>query len=398
MEQVYMIEDVDSLHDNGHDGKQDDLFAQLLDEYEYPQPQRGDILRGSVLRIKDDVLYVDVGAKRDALVPYEEVIGLGDELLNSITTGDEVPVYVTRTPIGDEQLVVSLERGLESRDWERAERLMAEDETVELEIIGHNKGGLIVQFGRIRGFVPNSHEPELRRLHDRSERTSYKSRQLGDTLPLKIIEINRDRERLVLSATAAQKELRQEQLEDLQEGQIVTGEVVHMTDYGAFVDLGHVTGLLHISKIAWEHIDDPADVFEVGDKVEVRIDSIDEKRERISLNRRDLLPSPWQSFADEHEPGELIEGAVTAVTDFGAFILVSEGVEGLVHVSEMNIPHGSHPEVALQPGDIILARILSIEPDRERLGLSIRRVSAEEEMNWMVQQQEQRQQEALAGV
>jgi small subunit ribosomal protein S1 len=243
---------------------------------------------------------------------------------------------------------------------------------------------LLVEFGRIQGFVPNSHEPELRHIHDKSRRTSYKARQEGESLPLKVIEIDRSRERLVLSATAAERELREKQLLELDEGQTVEGDIVHITDYGAFVDLGHVTGLLHISKIAWERIDHPKDVLEVGESVEVIIDEIDVERERVSLNRRVLQPSPWDRFMDEYDTGDLVEGVVTDTVDFGAFVLVAEGIEGLVHVSEMDISRGEKPESALQPGDAVLARIIKMEPQRDRLSLSMRRVSATEEVEWMM--------------
>lgn len=388
----------DILDNDAEHGSEDSAisFAEMLDNYEYPQPERGDIIQGEVLRIEDDVLYVDIGAKRDAMVPYDEVVELDPDFLDSISTGDTVPVYVTRTPIGDEALVVSIEKGLEQRDWEQARALMESDETIDCEVVGHNKGGLIVQFGRIRGFVPNSHEPELRRIRSRSERTSYKARIVGETLTLKVIEIDRQRERLVLSATAAQKELREEQLDELTAGETVVGHVVHLTDYGAFVDLGHVTGLLHVSKIAWEHVEHPSEVLSVGDEIEVLIDEVDYERERISLNRRALLPSPWERFEREHQEGELIEGVVTALTDFGAFVLVAEGIEGLIHVSEISSGHVETPGSVLQVGDTVLTRIISIETDRKRLGLSMRRVSSSEEMEWMMHQKEEQEAAALA--
>lgn len=362
-------------------------FAELLDQYEYPQPVQGDILEGRLLRVEDDILYVDVGAKRDAVVPHEEVSELKEELLQSLSNGDTIPVYVTRTPVGDEQLIVSLRKGLAQRDWERAEQVMERDETVECEVVGHNKGGLLVQFGRVQGFVPNSHESELRRMNDRRQETSYKARLVGEMLPLKVIEIDRERERLVLSATAARRDLRDEQLEELQVGQVVTGRVVNIVDFGAFMDLGYVTGLLHVSKMAWDKVDHPADVLSVGDEVEVLIDSIDPDRERVSLNRQALLPSPWQQFAQGHEEGELIEGVVTAIVDYGAFILVAPGIEGLLHVSEIE-GFVENVEGVLQVGDTVLTRIISIDVERERLSLSMSRVSEQEQVEWMMGQRQ----------
>lgn len=362
------------------------LFMQLLDEFDYPQPKRGDLLMGEILRINEDVLFVDVGSKRDALVPHEEVSQFEEDLLKDLALGDEVPVYVTRTPVGNQQLLVSLDRGLQKLDWDRAEKLAAADKAIELTIVNHNKGGLVVDFGRIKGFVPNSHIPEIRSTYTETERRQYKAQQIGTARLLKIIEINPRQERLVLSATAVQQEQRQQRLQALSIGEIVTGKVVTLKKYGAFIDINNgLTGLLHISKIAWEQIDHPADRLTIGDEINLKIDNVDIERERISLNRKALLPSPWEQFMTAHKAGDLIEGQVTAVVDFGAFVKLPENVEGLLHQSEMDIPHNDTPADVLRPGDTVLVRIMSIEPDRQRLSLSMRRVSATEEILWMTE-------------
>lgn len=368
---------------NGRNGQSELSFAELLDEYEYPRPEQGEILKGKILRIEDNVVLIDVGAKRDAVVPHQEVEQLDEDFLASLSKGDEVPVYVTRTPVGDEELIVSLERGLEEQDWDRAEALQADEETLELTVTGYNKGGLLVQFNRLQGFVPNSHVPDLKYMHDEDAQRSFKAKKIGTKLPVKIIEIDRQRQRLVLSAKAAQKELRQQQLQELQPGQVVTGRVANIVKYGAFVDLGHVSGLLHVSKIAWDKVEHPADVLSVGDEIEVVVESVDVERERISLNRQELLPSPWDKFAEEHQVGDLLEGEVTAVLDFGAFVRLPSGLEGLIHVSE--IEGSGAPESILKPGDRVLVRVISIEPEQQRLGLSTRRVTTAEEIEWMTQ-------------
>ncbi|MCA9874672.1 MAG: S1 RNA-binding domain-containing protein [Anaerolineales bacterium] len=370
-------------------------WIDLLAEYEYPRPRQGEIINGEIIRIEEDVMFINVGAKRDAIVPHDELADLDEDLLNELSRGDTVPVYVLRTPVGNEELLVSLEKGLQQLDWDRAERLLETDETVDCQVVGHNKGGLLVQFGRLRGFVPNSHEPDLKRIHDNKKRMTARQKKVGDILSLKVVEIDRSRERLIMSATAAEKEQRLQQLQALNVGDTVSGEVVNLTPYGAFIDLGHVSGLLHISKISWENIDHPSDALQVGDEVQVRIDKVDVDRERISLNRKALLPGPWEQFAEQHEEGELVEGVVTAVTDFGAFVLVADNVEGLVHISEIDNQYLENPENVVQPGDTVLTRILSIELDRERLGLSMRRVSANEEVEWML---EHRRQEAVPAV
>jgi small subunit ribosomal protein S1 len=372
-------------------------FFDLIEEYDFPQPKRGDIIQGEILRIDDDVVFIDIGSKRDAMVPYREVEQFDEAFLKALSTGDAVPVYVTHTPKGSEQLLVSLERGLQELDWERATKLKEEDTTIELKIVNYNKGGLVVEFGRIQGFVPNSHIPAIKNFYNDEKRTSYKSKQIGETIKLKIIEIDPGQGRFVLSAKAAQKEQRQERLNALTVGEVLTGTIVNMKHYGAFVDIGDgIVGLLHISGIAWEHVNHPQDLFEVGDEVEVLIDKIDVEKEKISLSRKALLPSPWETFAEQWAAGDLLEGKVTAVVDFGAFVRVAEGIEGLLHKNEMNLPSDAHPNEALEEGDGLLVRVLQIDVAQERLSLSTRRVTAFEEIEWMqVKREEGLQRAAL---
>lgn len=360
-------------------------FIQLLDQFDYPQPQRGDILQGQILRIDADVLFVDVGSKRDAMVPYDEVSQLDETFLDNLSYGDEVPVYVTQTPVGDEQLVVSLKRGLQQLDWEEAKALERKDEIVELKTIKYNKGGLAVEFKSLEGFVPNSHIPELRRIPNNEDRQQFKAKQIGTTRLLKIIEVDAKQNRLIFSATAVQKEQRQQQLQSLTIDEVVKGEVISLKKYGAFVEIDQgLVGLLHISKIAWEHINHPSEVLAVGDEVEVLVDSVDIEQERISLNRKPLIPDPWQQFALDYKAGDLVEGSVTAVVDFGAFVKLTAGIEGLLHQNEVDVPYEGSTADILQVDDIVLVRIISIEPQRQRLSLSMSRVSAEEEAGWML--------------
>lgn len=365
-------------------------FAGLLDEYEHLIPQRGQFLQGEVLRIERNVVYIDVGAKRDAIVPHQDLERFEDqEIIENISRGDEVPVYVLRTPVGDEELLVSLKKGLEHHDWVRAEEYMAEDKLLELEILSHNKGGLLVAFGHLEGFVPNSHIPALRhKVYDNQELARQKALMIGKGMAVKIIEVDMRRKRLVMSAKAAEREARLEQLKSMEEGQIMSGRVDNIVNYGAFIDLGHVTGLLHISEIAWEQIDHPSDVLEIGEEVKIQVERIDEERERIGLSRKVLLPSPWEAFDDKHGVGDLIEGQITGLVDFGAFVTLPSQIEGLVHVSEINLPVDASPGEVLQIGERVLVRIINIEAEEERIGLSLRRVSAAEEIAWLSDKRE----------
>jgi small subunit ribosomal protein S1 len=404
MNLVETMENLDAMlakeNTNGANGANDangagaELFEALLQTYLHEPPRRGQVLEGQVIWLDDKALYLDVGAKRDAIVPYAELNKLGEDLVAEITAGDLFPVYVMRTPVGNEELLVSLEKGLMEQDWERAEACLAQDETLELEVVGHNKGGVMVQFERLQGFVPNSRVPQLRRVFARDEQQTLKSRLLGTTLLLKVLEVDRERRRLVLSATDAQREQQRAQLEALQPGQVMTGRVVNIVQYGAFIDLGAVQGLLHISKLAWERVNHPSDVLEVGDEIDVLVEKVNLEKKRVSLNRRELLPDPWEILMEKRKVGDLLEGEVTAVTDFGAFVRVPSGVEGLIHAGEMYMAGDGKPEDVLQPGEVVLVRIINMEPDRKRLGLSMRRVTAQESADWLLRRQAQAAQAA----
>jgi small subunit ribosomal protein S1 len=374
---------------NGHDAEVTAAsFADMLDNFDYAVPQQGQFLEGTIIRIDEDAIFVNVGAKRDAIIPHTDLDQLEEEQLADLAAGDTIPVYVLRTPVGEQELIVSLFKGLQQRDWDWAEECLTSGELLELKVVGHNKGGLLVEFGRLSGFIPNSHVTELRHVRDASQRKAFKDKTRNDTLMVKVIEVDRDRRRLVMSETAALAEQREQRLEELEEGAIMTGTVVNVVKYGVFVDLDGVHGLLHISKIDWHHIDHPSNVFSVGDEVEVMIDEVDVAKERVSLNRKVLRPTPWDAFAEEHAVGDLLEGKVTNVLDFGAFVEVADGIEGLIHISEINMPHAGSPQAVLQSGDVVLARMISIEPERERLSLSLRRVTTSEELEWMARKAE----------
>ena len=359
-------------------------FAEMLDEYDYTRPQRGQILDGKILRIEDDAVFMDVGAKRDAIVPHSDLELLNEELINSLETGREIPVYVLRTPVGDEELLVSINKGLEQQDWDRAEEFIEEDKTVELDVVGYNKGGLLVQFGQLQGFVPNSHVPELRYGGSPAQIESRKAKKVGETLLLKVLEVHQQRRRLIFSAKAAHKEQRKRRLRELEVGSVIEGRVANIVKYGAFVDLGGgVSGLLHVSEMAWHRVEHPSEILSVGDELEVEIQDVDVERERVSLSRKAVMPNPWHTIEERHNIGDLVEGTVTNVEDFGAFVEVQAGVVGLVHVSEIDIYGPATIKDIIRPGDEVLVRILDIDPYEERLSLSLRRVTPEEQIEWM---------------
>ena len=363
---------------------QPNKFEQLLDEYEYDRPRRGQIVEGEVIRVYEDMILVDIGAKRDAVIPKSDLSNFNDEYLDNLSRGDHIPVYVFRAPTGDGELLVSLDKGLEQEDWDRANENHEVGTVSELEVVGYNKGGLLVQFGRLEGFVPNSHIIDIRRGVGRQERDTVKADMIGQKLECKVLEVDQRQTRLLFSERDAQQELRERRLQELEKGQVVTGKVVNLVNFGAFVDLDGVDGLVHISELAWERVGHPSQVVNVGDEIEVEVMDVDVERERVSLSRKARLPSPWDQVQAKYKPGDLIEGKVTNVRDFGAFVKLQEGVVGLVHVSEIGFGGGGNPKELVKRGDTVLARIMDIEPKKERMSLSMQRVTYDEQIAWMV--------------
>ncbi len=363
-------------------GAAEPSFSQQLEAYEAEKPKKGQILNGTILSVDDDSVLMDIGAKSDAVVPRKELEKLDESLRETLKPGESLPVYVIRTPIFQGRLLVSIDRGLAQHDWDRAEGALDSEEVLDLKITGMNRGGITVAYGRLQGFVPNSLIPGLRGVPS-IERDEVKQRMIGESIPLKVIEVIPKRKRLILSGIAAEKEDQRQRLEELEVGQIITGRIVNIVDFGAFIDLGGVDGLMHISE--YDHIASSIDlqkVLEIGDEIEVKINDIDREKQRISLSRKALLPSPWSSVEEHYSDGDLVEGEVTNVTDFGAFVQLPEGVEGLIHESEMDIIRYGGPEDILSKGQNVLVKILSIESDRQRISLSIRQVSQDERETW----------------
>jgi small subunit ribosomal protein S1 len=373
---------------NGKNGP----FKTLLEQYRYKPPKRGELLEGEVLRVDPDQILIDVGLKRDAIVPRKDLERVDDEDLDDIERGDQVPVKVLRSPTRFfNKLIVSLSRGLEEEDWDRAEQLLEDDETIVVEIIGMNKGGVLVQFGHITGFVPNSHIPGLRRGLSSEKKRAFKQPLLGTKISVVPLEVNRRRGQLVLSGKNAEMKLARKRLKELRIGERIRGKVKHIVDFGAFVDLGGIDGLVHISEIAWHTIEDPAEELSVGDEIEVEVINIDIEHERIGLSRKRVLPSPWETLGERYAIGDLVEGSVTNVVDFGAFVELPDGIEGLIHRSEIGVVGSGSPEAFLKAGDDVIARIVDMDPIAEKISLSIAQVTYDEQLEWMEKHQERRQ-------
>ena len=353
------------------------LLARYLDDPDsHLRLTRGELVYGTVVRVADKEILLDVGAKRDGVVPAADLAKLDAAGRASLVVGAQVPAVVVNPQNQDGELILSVYLSQQENDWVAAHKLLESGEIIEQEVIGYNKGGLTVAFGSIRGFVPASLVAESSQAP--GDRQHYLANYVGQKLPVKTIEVDRKRRRLVFSHRQAEQELRQQRktqlLDTLAVGQKVSGIVTAIRPFGAFVDLGGADGLIHVSELDWRPVKHPADVVRVGDEVEAVVLRLDEDRHRIALSRRRALPNPWQVAAARYTVGTVTQARITRLMDFGAFAEVEPGIEGLIHVSEMAEETIRHPREAVHPGQEVLVQVLRIDPERERMGLSIRRV------------------------
>jgi len=360
--------------------QQESLLWEYLEEgeYDYQRPQRGEIREGVIMRKDADQIIVDIGAKREGIVPATDLEKLGPDAVAELEVGDHVSVYVLRPESHDGDVIVSINMARQMADWDEAEKLMKANEILEKKVTGYNKGGLLVQVGGIQGFIPRSHIVDLNGRTKPGTSQERLSQMIGRELPLKIIEVNRRQRRLILSERAAWREWRAEQkkrlLADLEVGDVRKGTVTSLADFGAFVDLGGADGLIHLSELSWDRGKKPSDVLRVGDEVEVKIISLDRDRKRIGLSIKQLKPNPWETIEEHYAIGQYIDVEVTNLAKFGAFARLEEGIEGLIHISELAEHNVQHPSEVVRPGQVLTVQILSVDPQRKRVGLSLRRV------------------------
>jgi len=358
-------------------------FGEMLAAYDYDQPRRSDILKGTIMMIDDSEIIVDVGLKQDGFVPRADLDRLSEELVESLEVGQEIHVFVLHPNNRDGQLILSINKALQQEDWLRAEEMMNNGEVIEATVVGKNRGGLLVSFGRLTGFVPQSHVVAIPRGMQSEQLSDAKSELVSETLTLTVIEVDRRRNRLILSERAARQAARQQRMLELEVGTVVTGQVVSLVDFGAFVDIGGVDGLIHISNLDRNYVSHPSEILSVGDEVEVRIDEINVERERISLNRAALQPDPWDEIDEHYSIGDLVTGKVSNIADFGIFVEIPHILEGLVHISEMSTYGVTDPADLVTPGDEILVRILDIDRTKQRISLSVDAVTVAEQEKWM---------------
>jgi small subunit ribosomal protein S1 len=344
-------------------------------------PKQGEIRTGIIATIRDNEILVSIGTKSEGVISGRELEQIPTEERSEFEVGKAIPVYVIAPEDANGNVVLSYIRAREERDWDEVERLLEADEAYEGEVIGYNKGGLIVPVGQLRGFVPASQISLLRRSTTSGDSPDQRyAKMVGDEINVRVIEVDRSRRRLILSERQALQETRESLkdrlLEELSEGDVRTGRVTSLADFGAFVNIEGADGLVHLSEISWDRIQHPNEVLEVGQEVDVKVISIDRERKRIGLSIRQLQDDPWMKKVGDLKEGQLVEGTITHLTKFGAFASIGEDMEGLIHVSELSEQRIAHPKEAVHEGDVLTLRIIKIDPERRRIGLSLRKVDS----------------------
>lgn len=352
----------------------------LLNE-ELNLPTTGEIRHGWVIEQRGSEILVDIGAKSEGIIPSREVEAMDSIAREALQVGSEIAVYVVDPEDSNGNIILSYARAAEEQDWQTATQLVESQSVYESKIVGYNRGGLLVKLGQIRGFVPNS---QLRpdRFPNQTITPEDLQKLVGEKVRVKVLEVNRERNRLILSERAAHKEIREAKRTDLMarvaEGDTFEGRVINLTDYGAFVDIGGVEGLVHLSELSWKRVKNPGEMLQVGDKVNVSVITVDRERQRIALSMKRLEPDPWTRINDLYQAGQLIEAIITKLTKFGAFARLTDQyeLEGLIHISELSEDHVNHPREIVKSGDHVMVRIIRIDPEQRQLGLSLKQVSS----------------------
>lgn len=361
----------------------DDEADEIIDET--GGLRRGEVIQGNIIRTTPNEIFVDLGEGQEGIVPKREVELMSGKILEDMKEGAEVHVYVVNPHNHRGETILSINHAQEELDWRSAEEYLKSKEVYDGKIGGYNKGGLIVRFGRLRGFVPQSQISDKRQMDIAGETPEERYGGLvNNQISVKVMEVDRTRNRLILSERAAMREVRQRRKEalitELKVGEVREGRVVSLENFGAFVDVGGAEGLVHITELSWKHITHPRQVLNVGQAVEVRVINVDEGKNRIGLSIKQLKADPWDELATRFGTGALIRGTVTKLTKFGAFARIRgmEAIEGLIHISELSDERVEHPRDVVNKGDKLTLRVVKVDVKNRRLGLSLRRVNSSE--------------------
>ncbi|MEK7778164.1 MAG: S1 RNA-binding domain-containing protein [Chloroflexota bacterium] len=354
-------------------------MARLLEQFEPIKTiKHGDVIAGTVMHIDHDGILVDTGHKSEGFVPSREMRSLSLEALSKLHPGDEVFAYVIQPDSEEEPALLSVDRARGEWGWLHLQKCLDNNSTIEGVIRGFNKGGAIVDVDGVQGFVPISQLAPLGIRSGEASQEDVLAQRVGQSIQMRLLELNRRRNRVILSERLALQQEREEKknqlLAELQEGQVRKGRVSGLSSFGAFVDMGGADGLIHISELSWESVRSPEEVVQVGAEVEVYVLKVDREARKIALSLRRLRPEPWQTVPDRYQVGQVVDGTITKLTNFGAFARIEGSVEGLIHISELTERMVQHPKEVVRVGDVVKLRIIKMEPERRRLGLSMKQV------------------------
>lgn len=344
-------------------------------------PQAGEIRTGVIASIGSSQILVSVGAKSEGVITGRELEQISTEDRNAFKVGQEISVYVLSPEDNNGNVVLSFTRAQEQMGWEVVERMLGNDEVFDGIVDGFNKGGLIVPVHGLRGFVPASQISMTRRMAASGDTPEQRwAKMINQPITVRVIEVDRSRRRLILSERSSNTETRQSLkeriIDELQENEIRTGRVTSLADFGAFVNINGADGLVHLSELSWERVQHSSEVLEVGQEVTVKIISIDRNKKRIGLSLRALTEDPWAKRIEKFQVGQLVEGEITRLTKFGAFARLEGDVEGLIHISEISETRIEHPKEKIKEGEKLTLRIIRIDSDQRRIGLSLRKVDS----------------------
>ncbi|MCA9963817.1 MAG: S1 RNA-binding domain-containing protein [Anaerolineales bacterium] len=367
-------------------GMIDHPMAFLLNE-ELSLPTVGELRTGVVVEHRENVVLVDIGSKSEGMIDNRELASMETATRDKLTVGNEVLVYVVDPEDSNGNLILSFVKAEEEQDWHLAQKLLKTQNIYETEVVGFNKGGILVAIGHLRGFIPNSQLRRDRLNHqEQSSKQRYFQKLIGSSLSAKVLEVNRERSRLILSETAAENELREERRNNLfaniQENDGYEGHIVNVANFGVFVDIGGVEGLVHLSELSWKRVNNPSEIYKVGDPVKVAVLNVDQDKQRIALSIKRLQPDPWTLIEEIYQVGQLLSATITRLTKFGAFARLNDDyqLEGLIHISELSEDRVEHPREVVKTGDKVNVRIIRVDADQRQLGLSLKQVASEKYM------------------
>tara|TARA_Y100001960_G_scaffold237085_1_gene249767 strand:+ start:218 stop:1609 length:1392 start_codon:yes stop_codon:yes gene_type:complete len=359
-------------------------MQQLLEEMDFKILRRGEVVEGSIMRVDSDGIFLDIGHKEEGFVPMGEMKTINREELAKLAEGDSLIAFVMR-PDSQDGPILSVDRARGEEGWREIQKFMEQDQPVEGVIVGFNRGGCILEVANVQGFVPMSQLITISRdvfKQDSSESGEPRSDDsigkdlVGNTLTVKVLEVNRSRNRAIFSERSALQEQRDEQkavlIEKLEEGEVRKGVVTGISNFGAFVDLGGADGLIHISEMSWSMVESPEDLVKVGEELDVYVLRIDRETMKIALSLRRLQPEPWETIFERYQVGDVVDATVTKIANFGAFARLEDSIEGLIHITELSDAVITNPNEVVSEGQEIKVKILKIEMDRKRLGLSLK--------------------------